>query len=69
MKTSEIINRCVDKLGMSPDDAKWVADNLYTYECPDFSEWSWEQIDTSFRDVLWFKGKTEAQIMEALCVS
>lgn len=69
MSASKIITRCVETLGMTPEQAKWVADNLYTYDCPDFSEWSWSQIDTCFRDVLWFKGKSEAEIMEALCVS
>lgn len=66
MSNNEIIERCVEKLGMSPEGAKWVAENLYTYECPDFSEWSWAQIDTCFRDVLWFKGKTDVEILKSL---
>jgi hypothetical protein len=66
MRRDEIIKRCVDKLGMAQLEAEWVADNLYLYESPDFSEWPWRQIDQCFRDVLFFKGKTEEQILEAI---
>lgn len=66
MRNDQIIKRCTEKLGMSPEDAKWVAENLYTYACPDFSEWSWEEIDTCFTDVLFFKGKTDAEVLTSL---
>lgn len=69
MRNSEIIKRCMDKLKMTQAEAEWVAEHLYNYVVPDFSEWSWAQIDQAFRDVLWFKGKTDAQIEEALCAS
>jgi hypothetical protein len=66
MNTNEIIKRCVEKLGMSPEEARWVAENLYNYASPDFSEWSWEQIDECFKDVLFFKDKTDAEVTAAL---
>jgi hypothetical protein len=66
MTTTQIIKRCTEKLGMTPDEAKWVAENLYTYECPDWSEWSWQQIDTCLRGVLFFRGKTDTEVMTAL---
>ena len=66
MRNSEIIKRCVEKLGMTLETAKWVAENLYIYAVPDFSEWSWREIDQCFRDVAWFMGKTEAEIVRAL---
>lgn len=66
MKTAEIITRCTDKLGMTPEEAEWVAENLYNYEVPDWSEWTWRQIDECFKGVLWFKDKTEAEIKELL---
>lgn len=69
MGDREIIKRCVQNLGMSLENAQWVADNLYTYDCPDFSEWSWAQIDTCFKDVLFFKGKTDAEILQSLEVA
>lgn len=69
MRDSDIIRLCIDKLKMTPEEAEWVVGHLYDYVVPDFSEWSWAQIDQAFRDVLWFKGKTEAEIMEALCAS
>lgn len=69
MNSNQIFKRCVETLGMSPECAEYVADNLYTYAVPDFSEWSWSEIDQCFRDVAWFFGKTEAKILEALCVS
>lgn len=69
MKNQQIINRCTQQLGMSLEDAKWVAENLYTYACPDFSEWSWGEIDTCFRDVLFFRGKTDAEILQSLGVA
>lgn len=69
MRNSEIIKRCVETLKMTQAEAEWVAEHLYDYVVPDFSEWSWAQIDQSFRDVLWFRGKTEKQITEFLCVS
>lgn len=47
---------------MSLTDAQWVAEKLYDYAIPDFSEWSWAQIDECLRDVLWFKGKTDVEI-------
>lgn len=65
MGSNQIIARCI-KLGMSSVDAKWVAANLYTYACPDFSEWSWGQIDTCFRDALFFKDKTDAEVLATL---
>lgn len=68
MRNGEIIKRCVDSLGMALAVAEWVAENLYTYAMPDFSEWSWGEIDQCFRDVAWFYGKSEAEILEALCV-
>lgn len=66
MSNNEIIKRCTDKLSMSPVEAKWVAENLYTYALPDFSEWSWSQIDTCLKDVLFFKGKTDAEVLAEL---
>lgn len=66
MYRQEIINRCTTKLRMTDEEAAWVADNLYMYETPDWSEWTQQQIDECFCGVLWFKGKTEAEIMEAL---
>jgi hypothetical protein len=51
---------------MSADEAKWVADNLYNYACPDFSEWDWSEIDECFRSVLWFRGKTKAEVKALL---
>lgn len=66
MNSKQIIERCVTRLGMTQEQAEWVAKNLYTYAAPDFSEWSWEQIDECFRDVLWFKDKTDAEIAAAL---
>jgi hypothetical protein len=51
---------------MSIVDAQWVANHLYEYCVPDFSEWGWAQIDQAFTDTLWFKGKSSAEIMEAL---
>lgn len=56
----------METLGMSAADAQWVADNLYSYVCPDWSEWSWRQIDESLRDVLFFKDKTDAEILAVL---
>lgn len=69
MRDQQVINRCTGKLGMSDSDAAWVAENLYIYACPDFSEWSWWQIDACFRDVLWFKGKTDAELLHLLGVA
>jgi hypothetical protein len=66
MMTQEIIERCTSKFGMSLVDARWVAERLYDYAMPDFSEWSWSQIDECFKDVLWFKRKTDAEIKAAL---
>lgn len=69
MKTEEIVQRCTTKLKMTAEEALWVAENLYMYEVPDWSEWSWQQIDECFRGVLWFKDKTEEQIKQELgCV-
>lgn len=69
MQDSETLKRCTEKLGMSTNDAQWVLEHLYDYAMPNFSEWSWAQIDECFRDVLWFKDKTDAEIEEALCAS
>lgn len=66
MQARQIVERCTSKLGMSESDAQWVAEKLYDYAMPDFSEWSWKQIDECFNDVLWFKGKTEQEIKAAL---
>jgi len=66
MSTKQIIERCVSKLGMSDGDAQWVAEHLYDYCLPDFSEWSWGQIDEAFTDTLWFKGKSNPEILGAL---
>jgi hypothetical protein len=66
MTSQQIIQRCTLKLKMSTADAQWVADHLYDYCVPDFSEWGWAQIDQAFTDTLWFKGKSNAEIMEAL---
>lgn len=51
MSEQEIVDRCVSKLGMSRPVAEWVAANLYDYIVPDWSEWSWRQIDEALRDV------------------
>lgn len=69
MNTKQIIERCISHLGMTIEDARWVSDHLYEYCMPDFSEWDWPEIDQAFRDVLWFKDKTKAEIEAALCVS
>jgi hypothetical protein len=66
MTNQQIVQRCTLKLKMSIVDAQWVANHLYDYCVPDFSEWSWAQIDGAFTDTLWFKGKSNAEIMEAL---
>lgn len=55
MNTKQIISRCTDKLEMTQEQAKWVADNLYNYAVPDWSEMSWRQIDQCLRDTLLFK--------------
>ena len=55
MRNSEIIERCTGKLDMSMEEAEWVTANLYTYALPDWSEWSWGQIDRCLKDVLAFK--------------
>jgi len=66
MNDNQIANRCASVLKMSADEAKWVADNLYNYACPDFSEWDWSEIDECFRSVLWFRGKTKAEVKALL---
>lgn len=57
MRDDEIEKRCVEKLGMSKEDAKWVVKNLDNYFVPDWSEWSWRKIDQTLRDTLSFKKK------------
>lgn len=52
MKRETIISHCVTKLKMTPRDAEIVADNIYIYDMPDWSEWSWRQINGCFRGVL-----------------
>ena len=69
MTEKEIIERCVNSLDMSESDAQWVASNLDRYAAPDFSEASWEEIDETFRSVLFFKEKTDRDIEEFLSVS
>jgi len=66
MTNQQIIERCLNQLGTSKEEARWVADHLYDYCLPDFSEWSWAQIDEAFTDTLWFKGKSNAEILRAL---
>lgn len=66
MREEEIRQRCTRELGMSDEEAQFVVNNLYVYAMPDFSEWDWTEIDQCFRDVLWFRGKTDAEIEEAL---
>ena len=66
MSEQQVIKRCVSTLGMGADDARWVAAHLYDYCVPDFSEWDWSEIDQCFRDVLWFKDKSDAEIEAAL---
>lgn len=65
MQDREIVKRCLE-LGMSQDEANWVVAHLYDYAQPDWSEWSWDEIDECLRDVLWFRGKTDAEIEEHL---
>lgn len=62
MTNDEIVHRCVSKLGMSPEEGQWVADHVYDYFVPDWSEWSWQQIDQCLGDVLFFRGKTDEEV-------
>lgn len=55
MSTKEIISRCISKLGMREEEAKWVCENLYRYSVPDWSEMSWGEIDRMLLDTLKFK--------------
>lgn len=50
MNKHNIIKRCI-KLGMKNCEAEWIADNIYTYALPDWSEWSWGQIDRCLREL------------------
>lgn len=52
MSEEKIIAHCVGKLKMSKADAELVAKNIYIYDSPDWSEWSWSQINNCFRGVL-----------------
>jgi len=69
MRNGEIVTRCVNTLGMTTEEGQWVAENLYNYEMPDWSEMSWREIDTMFKATLWFKDKTDKEIEAALCAS
>lgn len=55
MSREKIIERCVIKLKMTQQDAEWVADNLDWFYEPNWSEWSWRQIDKMFRETLTYK--------------
>jgi hypothetical protein len=52
MKRENIIAHCTGKLKMTASEAQIVADNIYIYDEPDWSEWSWRQINNCFRGVL-----------------
>lgn len=52
MKTEQIIEHCIKRLKMTPEQAALVAENIYIYDMPDWSEWSWRQINACFRGVL-----------------
>lgn len=55
MGKQKIIERCTTKLGMTQEEAQWVADNLYRYYMPDWSEWDWPEIDETLQATLTFK--------------
>ena len=55
MDKQKIIGRCMTKLGMTKEETQWVADNIYRYYMPDWSEWTWRQTDQCLRDTLTFK--------------
>lgn len=52
MKREQIVSYCVTKLKMTASEAEIVVDNVYIYDMPDWSEWSWRQINACFRGVL-----------------
>ncbi len=52
MKREQIISHCIKRLKMTPAQAAIVADNIYTYDSPDWSEWTGRQINECFRGVL-----------------
>lgn len=66
MNTEQIISRCKDELGMSEQEAAWVAEHLDEYNQPDWSEMDWPEIDEMLRSTLWFRGKSEEEIRASL---